>query len=311
VGQVVHTLPEGPPVWGVTSLGDELFLLRDKERDQVEVYDVNTHRLLRRLTVPNARAFIDMTSCEHYQCLYVSDHSEECIHRLDRQGAATQWPVNNEPSRLSVNKAHNVLVTCRDVRKIEEFSSYGDLLRELTLPDDIVNPRHAIQLTNGQFIVCHGRPGDLVHRVCMINADGRQTVRYHGGQPGSDTGQYNVPAHLTVDDNEFVFVADVNNRRVTLLSPTLNYVRQVASCDKLKWRSSRLHLDVQRRRLYVAENELKDDQEKDQEHDEDEWNEQENENEQKDEDECEDDDDDHGDSQDVEWTTGGVVVFCF
>ena len=67
-----------------------------------------------------------------------------------------------------------------------------------------------------------------------------------------------MPAHLAVDDNEFVFVADVFNRRVTLLSPTLSYIRQVASSDKLKWRPCRLHLDVQRRRLYVVDTEVKD-----------------------------------------------------
>jgi len=64
---------------------------------------------------------------------------------------------------------------------------------------------------------------------------------------------------LAVDDNEFVFVADLNNRRVTLLSPTLNYIRRVVSRDKLKWLPFHLHLDVQRRRLYVADNEPKGD----------------------------------------------------
>ena len=67
-----------------------------------------------------------------------------------------------------------------------------------------------------------------------------------------------MPVHLAVDNNEFVFVVDVYNRRVTLLSPTLNYVRQVVSCDQVKWRPWRLCLDVQRRRLYVADDEFKD-----------------------------------------------------
>jgi len=54
VRQVVHTLPKGVPVIGVTILDDEVFLLREAGgRDQVEVYDVITYRLLRRLTVPN------------------------------------------------------------------------------------------------------------------------------------------------------------------------------------------------------------------------------------------------------------------
>jgi len=237
---------------------DMIYVLRRKERDQVEVYDVVTYHLQRCLTVPNIRGFSDMTSCEHYRCVYIADPYVECVHRLGVQGDATRWAVNVIPRGLSVNAAHNVLVTCRGVRKIKEFSSHGNLVRELTLPDDVINPCHAIQLTSGQFIVCHGVHGDAVHRVVKISSDGRDIIQSHGGQRGSATGQYSESGHLAVDDNEFVFVADVNNRRVTLLSPTLDHVRYVVSHDKLKGDPVRLYIDAQRRRLYVADNEFKD-----------------------------------------------------
>jgi len=254
VGQLVHTLLEGKLVAGVTLLAGEIYLLRDKERDQVEVYDVNTYSLQRRLTVPDARRFTDMTSCEHNRCVYIGDFNGDCVHRLDVQGAVTRWAVNDSPRGLSVNAAHNVLVTCPWVRKIKEFSSHGDLLRELTLPDDVIRPLHAIQTRSGQFIVCDGEIDDPVHRVCMIRADGRHIVHSHGGQRGSHTDQCNGPHHLAVDDNEFVFVADRFNRRVTLLSPTLEYVRQVVSRDQLKGEPRYLYLDTQQRLLYVAGN---------------------------------------------------------
>jgi len=254
VGQVVHTLPGGETVRGVTSLADEVYVMRWKERDQVEVYDVINYRLQRRLTVPNIPRLTDITSCEHYRCVYIGNYIDECIHRLDVQGASTRWAVNDEPWGLSVNAAHNVLVTCRDVRKIKEFSSHGDLLRELTLPNDVINPSHAIQTRSGEFIVCHGERHDAVHRVCKISADGRHIIKSHGGQRGRDVGRYYGPRHLAVDNNEFVFVADFFNRRVTLLSPTLVYIRQVVSPDDLKDAPATLYLDIHRRRLYVADN---------------------------------------------------------
>jgi len=254
VAPLVHTMSDGELVLGVTSLGEEIYLLRPKGIDLVEVYDVISYRLLRCLTVPNARGFIDMTSCANLLCLYISDWSVKCIHRLDLHGNAERWPVSDEPKGLSVNANHNLIVTCPEVRKIKEFSPRGELLRDVILPDDVTNPWHAIQLTSGQFIVCHGGSVDRVHRVCKISLDGRQVVQSHGGHWGSDTGQYDVPAHLAVDDNEFVFVADCRNRRVTLLSPTLEHVRQVVSRDQLKWQPFRQCLDVQRRRLYVADN---------------------------------------------------------
>ena len=176
------------------------------------------------------------------------------------RGNTTQWPVFDRPWHLSVNSAHNVLVTCVFVRKIKEFSPRGDLLRDVTLPDDVINPFHAIQLTSGHFVLCHGSRyrGDPVHRVCTVSADGREIVRSHGGHPGSDTGQYNGPSYLAVDNNQFVFVADQHNQRVTLLSPTLSHIRQVVSRDQIKWEPGFLCLDVQRRRLYVVDNECKD-----------------------------------------------------
>jgi len=263
--QVVHTLPEGGPVAGVTSLADEVYVLRQRDRqlrwtvrNQVEVYDVIDYRLQRRLTVPNSNALIDMTSCEHYMCVYLVDCcGDECIHRLDVEGAATRWAVNDKPRGISVNAEHNVLVLCNRVRKIKEFSSHGDLLRELTLPDDVIHPWHAIQTHNGEFIVCHGFfSNDINHRVCKISADG-DIIKSHGEEPGSDIGQYHLPSHLAVDNNESVFVADLFNRRVTLLSPTLDYIRQVVSGDGLKGGPDNLCLDIHRRCLYVVDNEYK------------------------------------------------------
>jgi len=260
--QAVYTLSEGKSIEGVTSLREEIYLLRGgKDDDQVEVYDISTYSLLRCLTVPNARSFTDMTSCKHSLCLYIGDDDFECVHRLDTQGKATVWQVNDVPQGLSVNAYHSLIVTCWIARCIKELSPRGISLRDVTLPDDVINPWHAIQLTNGQFIVCHGEVGDPLHRVCKISSDGRNIINSHSGQRGSNIGQYDAPRHLAVDDNEFVFVVDANNSRVTLLSPTLDYKRQVVSRDQVEWRPSRLSLcyDVQRPCLYVVANEVKED----------------------------------------------------
>jgi len=255
VGQVIDTLPERGPVFGLTLLAGELYVLRFwRERDQVEVYDATSYRFQRCLTVPNACRLQDMTACEHFGYVYIADFIAECIHRLRAQGAATPWSVNDKPQALSVNAAHNLLVTCCFARKIKEFNSDGKLLRELTLPGEVSHPWHAIQLTNGQFIVCHGSEVDSIQRVSKISEDGRRVVQSHGGQRGSNDGHYYVPVHLAVDDNGFVLVADLYNRRVKLLSPTLKYTRKVVSGSDLGEYPFKMCLDARRRRLYVADN---------------------------------------------------------
>ena len=162
--------------------------------------------------------------------------------------------MNGGPIGLSVNAAHNVLVVlvrCWGDCKIKEFSSHGDSLRELTLPDDVIYPHHAIQTRNGEFIVSHGGPDAEVARVCKISADGRDVIKSYVDGDG-----YYWPAHLAVDNNEFVFVADHQYQSgMTLLSPTLDYMRQVVSSHDLKGTPYRLYLDIHRRRLYVADNE--------------------------------------------------------
>ena len=99
--------------------------------------------------------------------------------------------------------------------------------------------------------MCHGDAPDPVHRVCLIDSNGH-VVKSYGGPKGSGTQQVDVPIHLAVDRNGFVFVADLINDRVLLLSPALTFVREVLSRDQLKWKPLRMWLDSDIRRLYVA-----------------------------------------------------------
>jgi len=255
VGKVVHTLPEGETVCGVTLLAGEIYLLRDKDRCQVEVYDIDNYILQGCHTLPKASSFDDMTSCDHWRCIYIAYGGDHCIRRLDAKLASlTRWDVHARPFGLSVNAASNVLVACRDVRKIKEFSSRGELLREITL---LIKPWHTIEIpVTREFIVCHGRRDDEVLGVCKISADSPRVVQSHGGKPGSGIGQYSSPRHLAVDDDGSVFVADFENKRVTLLSPTMEYVREIVSRDQIKYEPKRLHLDRERRLLYVADNQF-------------------------------------------------------
>ena len=256
---MIQTLPEEDPVMGVTSLDNHLYVLRgNKSTEQIEVYDIDFYRLVRSLTVPGLGYGGDIVACRHNRCAYISDSTHNSVHRVALSDATvTHWPVNDTATRLSLTYTHGVLVSCREVRKIKEFSTDGQLLHVLTLPQDVVSPRHTIQLSSGQFIVCHGNLHDPLHRVCLIGSDG-SVVKSFGGPKGSGSQQMNGPCHMAVDRNEFVFVVDINNDRVLLLSPQLTFVRDVVSREQLKWHPLRIHLDSDRGRLYVADNERKD-----------------------------------------------------
>ena len=165
--------------------------------------------------------------------------------------AISKWSVPGEPVGLSVTPSCNLLVTCQgEPNKLVELSAdSGQCVREIALQPDIVWAWHGIQLTNGQFVVCHGiRISDL-HQVCVVG-DGGTVTRSYGGQCGSGVGQLNCPCHLAVDkDSQFIFVADHNNHRVVLFNPRLEIVRYVS--EELSY-PRRLYLHQATQRLFVG-----------------------------------------------------------
>jgi len=219
-------------VLGVTSVDDELFVLLERNNDQVAVYSINDYQLLHLLNVPGFKQqwSNDMTSCVRHKCLYMSDRYNSCIHRYDLASSATsKWSVPGSPRGLSVTLSGNLLVTCYEPNKLVELSAdSGQCVREITLQADIKVPLQSVQLTTGQFVVCHGTSDEDLYQVCVVDDDGKVT-RSYGGQRDRDVGQLDYPYHLAVDkDSQFIFVADCDNGRVVLLSPTLEFVRYVS-----------------------------------------------------------------------------------
>jgi len=255
VRNVVQTLPEGGSVRGLTSLDDHLYVLRgNKSSNQIEVYDIDSFRLLRYITVPRLGTTSDIVACVHYNCAYISDSGGQSVRRVALPDAAIKgWPVSDVPCCLSVTDKYDVLVTCHKVRKIKEFTTDGQLLRHVVLPEDVLSPWQTVQLSSGELIVCHGNPGSSLRRASLISSDG-QVVKSYGGPERSCNQQMYSPGHMAVDENESFFVADHSNDRVLLLSPTLTYVREVMSPEQNYWKPFRLSVDVKRRRLYVAQN---------------------------------------------------------
>jgi len=281
VGRALKTLNDGKQlITGVTFSGDSLYVTRESA-EEVEVYDRDVFHSTNTLRVPGLGYSTDIVFCPRNRCCYICDGRNNCIQRLSLCRTATEsiayrkadfpsrwratrhseddtamslskWPVNDEPAHLSVTAEHSVLVTCSVVRKIKEFTADGELIRELQLPESVTSPEHTIRLSSGQFIVCHGGFGDPIHRVCLIGRDG-QVVRLYGEPKGSGSQQMDSPTHLAVDRKGYVFVADLQNCRVLLLSPSLAYIREIVSRDQLKGGYPvRLCLDPDTSLLYVA-----------------------------------------------------------
>ena len=206
---VTHVIPEGDEVTGVTSLGDDVFVVRYNSQQKIEVYDANTFTLQRHITVPGLGfSRFDLAVCPHNDCLYASDLHSASVLRVDLSGsnatrkrfmkrsggnAVMKWSVTSGPVGLSVNSEHNLIVVSGEL-KLQIFTTHGTLLQDIQLQADIEHPWHAVQLSTGQFLVSHG--GSL-HRVCLVAVD-EAVVRSYGGQKGSQLTQHSTNRPGTV-----------------------------------------------------------------------------------------------------------------
>jgi len=251
---VTHVIPEGEAVGGVTSLGDDVFVVRDSSQE-IEVYDAETFELQRHITVPGlGRYSFGLEACPHNNCLYASDCNNASVHRvgleLSGNNVVKKWSVARRPVGLWVNSEQNLLVVSQDECKLQIFMTHGTLLQNIQLQADIKYPQHAVQLPSGQFLVSHS--GSL-HRVCLVGVDGA-VVRRYGGQRGSQLTQMNYPRGLSVDREGRVLVADYCNNRLLVIDQSLSSAHEMAVCvdGGLKGPHS-LCYDQSRRRLYIGE----------------------------------------------------------
>ena len=249
---VIHVIPKGNGVTDVTSLGDDVFVVRDNRQQKIEVYDAKTFTLQRYITVPRlGNDCWGLVACPYNNCLYASNTDKCRIHRVDLSGsnAVMKWSVARRPAGLSVNSEHNLLVVSRGESKLQTFTTHGTLLQNIQLQADIEYPRHAVQLPTGQFLVSHH--GSL-HRVCLVGADGA-VVRSYGGQKGSKLTQMNYPRGLAVDREGRVLVADWNNNRLLAIDESLSSAHEMSvSVDGGLEHPYSLWYDQSRRRLYIG-----------------------------------------------------------
>lgn len=254
---------ESKDIRGLTILDKELFIVSEKNSD-VEVYNSIKFSICR---VWNLKELIDprdIVSCDKNKCLYILDcesfGNSRKILMVDPSGKLlTKWSTGvDDGIGLSVTVEANVILTAFDRNKLYEYSPEGLLIREIKLSSDaampISHPLHAVKLTKDHFLVSHGRYRGDLHRLCIVDANGKLKKSF-GGICGSAIEQMNYPIHLSVDGNRFVMVVDQENRRVLLLNSDLKFKREILSKDKHELLCpTRILLDESNSRLFVADN---------------------------------------------------------
>jgi len=227
---LTHVIPSQRVArYAVASLGDEVFVACQNSQ-HIEVYDAGSFTLQRRLTVPRLGAHCyGLAACISDNCLYASDWHNDSIHRVDLSGsnAVKTWSVAGCPAGLSVNKAHNVVVACSGAKKLQEYTTHGTLVREISLEQTgLTDPYHAVQLSTGDYVVSHDTSPGV---VSVVGVDGQFVHRYDQSQ-SPDVGQMKYPRGLAVTKNDDILVADTDNKRILSVDRSLSSA-QVLLCQ--------------------------------------------------------------------------------
>ena len=191
----------------------------------------------------------DMVACDISNSLYASRQNYSSIYKvaLNDNNMISSWSVGSSPQGLSMTSSHNLLVVFSGNNQLSEYSTDGNLLRQINLQSEgISNPVHAVQISEDQFAVIHHGP---THQFSVVGSDG-QLIRSYSG----NAGDLSEPRGIAADERGRVFVADQSNNRILVISCNSMSARQfLLPPDCTLDGPYCLHYDSANKRLYIGE----------------------------------------------------------
>jgi len=236
-------------VCGVTQLDDVVYIVCQLSPTIIR-FSATTRQRLTDINVKDLRNPFDIAACQQTSQLYVTDSDGECIWRASSDGEDikrwwTKSPSDTfKPARLSVTSSR-VLVTSYDTNELMQLDAAGEELKRVQLPD-YMDPEHAVESPTGTFIVSHKNTQlNDQWQVSEVNTEGRELR--HFSRPLGYT------PHIAVDSQGNIFLADRDNRRISLLDARLALRRVIIDEHQLNYEEpSRLCYNEQSAQLMVG-----------------------------------------------------------
>ena len=165
----------------------------------------------------------DMVASKLSRSIFISDYGNRCLWRIQMPGREiSRWEVDGAPDRMSISSSDVLVVhVLRDDRWYLNLYRSSDvmLIESIPLPTEIHALDHALQLSNGNFIISLSMNDDQdVFLISELSVDGRKFIRSFDPRSFASIGLDGwIPRHLSIDEDGNIFIADLNKDRVVLL----------------------------------------------------------------------------------------------
>lgn len=150
--------------------------------------------------------------------LYVSDVSQQRILVFDDKGNFTRFIGQGGSGAGQLSYVNGIAVNVDDGEvylsnsnnsRIDVFDLEGRYTGQRLGPTQVVNPKGIVfEESTGLLYVAD----TLAHRILVVNREGK-IVEYIGRR-GLDSGQFNFPTAVTIDEGGRLYVADRENDRI-------------------------------------------------------------------------------------------------
>ena len=244
---------------GMAWLGNKIYIVcSDSNRlhvypDQEPFDELKDDRIeIKEMEIPG-----DMAASGVSRSIFICDFVNRCIWRIKMPSKEiSQWKSDGRPEGLSINSSDELIVVVyRDDRYyIDVYRCLdGERIKSIDVGDPH-EPRvrvslNAVQSSNGNFIIVHwSTDNSLVLLISQVSIGGSKIIRSFDPRSIESNDLVNwLPRHLSIDEDDNIFVADLNYNRIVLLNPRL---------DKHQILVNRDQVDGPRRLCYVREKQM-------------------------------------------------------
>ena len=178
----------------------------------------------------------DMAASTVTRSIFIADYSDKrCIWKIQMPGKQiSQWEMGGDPFGLSINSSDELVVGLYcDLRSYINVYRCVDGKRIKAIPvlyDEAGVPRAGyvlppvVQSSKGNFIIVHRNTvSPRVPMISEVSIDGKKIVRSIDRRLIELKNLKNWwPNHLSIDEDDNIFVADYNSNRIVLLNRRLD-----------------------------------------------------------------------------------------